>query len=268
MKPQNASDYKKYKLESTLEYERFEMLDFNRDVKKTKKLEASMRKWGWIPAYPCHVVKQKSNGKLLIKGGHHRFTVAATLNIPVLYVLCEDDASVFELEAASLNWSLDDYLTAYRRLGDNDYEQVYQWQQKHDLPLSSVISMLGGEVASSSNKQCQFKAGEYAVVTTDHITAVCDVVDAIKRKVKWGSESLIVQAMSRLVMAGQADLVRLKKKIANNPALLMKQPSLAHYMTMFEQVYNHQAKDKVPLVHLTDKVMKQRQKSFGKIEQE
>ena len=136
---------------TTTNYEMFQLLDFNRDVSKTRKLEASMKRHGYINAYPLHVVKE--NGKLRIKGGHHRFFVASKLGLPVAYVVCEDNASIHELEAATTRWSLDDYLTSYVRMGDADYIAIQKYQQRTGIATGLCVSMLGGEMASSGNKR-------------------------------------------------------------------------------------------------------------------
>ena len=84
----------------TSDYKKFELLPFNRDVARTRRLRASMLQHGWISAYPMYVVKQ-SNGQLGIKAGHRRFVVARDLGIPVKYVICKDTATIFELESGT-----------------------------------------------------------------------------------------------------------------------------------------------------------------------
>ena len=57
---------------------KFELCSFNRDLDKTQRIEESMKKHGYIPAYPIHCVKN-GTGKFKIKAGHHRFYVARKL---------------------------------------------------------------------------------------------------------------------------------------------------------------------------------------------
>ena len=94
----------------------FELLSFNRDVNKVKKLTASMTKHGWISAYPMNVV-MNGNGKFKIKDGHHRFEIACRLGIPFKYVICDDKSTIYELDGATNKWSTIDTLVSYCRDG-------------------------------------------------------------------------------------------------------------------------------------------------------
>ena len=72
-------------LQSTINYNLFELHDLNRDVEKIDRLKASMMRHGFIKAYPLHVMKN-GFGKLKVKAGHHRLTAAKDLGLPVFYV--------------------------------------------------------------------------------------------------------------------------------------------------------------------------------------
>lgn len=249
------------KLQTSTDYSQFEMLDFNRDVTKTRKLEASMRAHGWIPAYPAHVVKEK--GKLKIKAGHHRFTVAARLGIPVVYVICDDNSTVHELERATNKWSLQDYLTSYVRLGDQDYDAVSEYHKRTGITLHCCISLLAGECACSSNHLNRFKAGEYKVKNTKHAERVAKIIATIKSAgIKWATDKLVVQSVSRIVMCDAVNPDTLLQKIAKNKQLIEKQPSLSAYTEMFDLIYNHNSRNKIPLSFLVDKAMLERQATF------
>jgi len=253
------------KLQTSTDYSQFEMLDFNRDVDKIKKLEKLMKREGWIPAYPCHVIKEK--GKLKIKAGHHRFTVAVKLGLPIVYVVCEDNASVHELEEATNRWSVQDYLTSFTRLGDSDYDAVREYRARTGISLSACISMLAGECAGSSNQLNKFKHGEYVVKESKNAEIVADLVSIMKSHgAKWGAETPVVQSLSRLVTAGHADISRFKRKLAAHSVMLKKQRTIQDYCDMFEEIYNRGVKgDRVPLVFLTNETLRTRQSNFGKV---
>lgn len=151
------------KIQVTRNYDKFELLAFNRDVKRTTALERSMERYGWIDAYPMHVVP---NGgvKLKIKAGHHRFTVAKKLGLPIKYVVCKDQGeTIHELEVATTPWTLKNYLDSFVRCERPDYISVKEYHEKTGINLSQCISMLGGDLASSHNMGKKFKDGTYKV---------------------------------------------------------------------------------------------------------
>jgi hypothetical protein len=247
------------RLLKTTNYSLFSLTDFNRDVSKTKKLEASMKKHGFIEAYPLHVVKE--SGKLKIKGGHHRFTVAANLGLPIPYVICSDTSSIHELEDATIKWSMEDYLVSFVRLGDPDYIAVKKFNERTNIPLAMCVSMLAGETASSNNHRARFKNGEFSISkNTKNAEDVADIVGELKKcGVTWGASALCVGTLSRIVSAGHADIVRLKARIKANAGSIQKKANHDQFMEMWEDIYNKNSKSKrVPLAFLTDETMKER----------
>lgn len=248
------------KIESTTNYENFDLLDFNRDVSKTRRLETSMKKHGFIPAYPLHCVKE--NGKLKIKGGHHRFVVASRLGLPIYYVICSDNANIHELEAATNHWSINDYLVSFVRLGDPDYIEVQSYVDTTGIAPGLVLSMLGGELSSSNNKVVPFKIGEYKVTEKGRIHAgiIASITGIMKSSgITFAIERNCVFALSRIIYAGQVDIERFKKKIKSFPEHISKQANVDKYLGMFESIYNRQTQGpKIPLAVLTNNEIKAR----------
>src|SRR5690606_38818698 len=108
--------------------------------------------------------------------GHHRFTVARKLGIPVKYVVCDDAATIHELEKATTRWSIKDFLVSFVRCGDPAYITVYEYHKRTGIQISACISMLGGESAGSSNKNEDFKAGQFRLGDPTNANTVADLV--------------------------------------------------------------------------------------------
>ena len=56
----------------TNNYGKFVLSPFNREVKRTWRLEQSLLKYGWLDEYPMAVTRLP-DGKLRIDDGHNRF---------------------------------------------------------------------------------------------------------------------------------------------------------------------------------------------------
>jgi hypothetical protein len=130
----------KDRLQSTKNYDLFELHDLNRDVERIEKLKTSMRRHGFINAYPMHVMKNGS-GKLKVKAGHHRLSAAKDLGIPVYYVVSDDNASIQELENATNPWTMKDYLTSYVRQGRPEYIEVYKYVEETGISLTPAAGI-------------------------------------------------------------------------------------------------------------------------------
>lgn len=240
-------------------YKLFEMTPFNRDTRKLRYLEHSMRKHGWIDAYPMHVFRNGS-GKLQIKAGHHRFVVAQKIGIPVKYVECKDTASIFELEKATVRWSMNDYLVAHCRSGLQEYLTVRDYCDESGITLQAAISMLGGNAAGSGNFQQAFKEGNYKIrKDCNHAEVIKDLVLFIKRcGVPFYNSAPFVHALSRVALVEEFNPSHMKQKVRAFAAYLEKKATLEQYIQMIQEIYNRQSQKKIPLAFLADETAKRR----------
>jgi hypothetical protein len=242
----------------TKNYGLFVLCDFNRDVGKIAKLKELMAREGYIGAYPLHVVRM--NGKLHIKAGHHRFTAARELGIAVPYVVCEDQATIFELEGATRPWKMSDYLAAYVRLGGADYIELQKFVKETGISLQiSALLMFGYSTEGNGRIHQVFKQGKFRVKDRKRAHVVADIVSAFASAgVKFASDTLLVGAIARATLADGFDSGRLCAKIKTFSQFIEKQPNQERYMEMLEDLYNRQARDKYPLAFMADQAVKSR----------
>jgi hypothetical protein len=249
-------------LQSTKDYTKFELCQFNRSVEKTKNLCESMKKHGYIPAYPIHCVKLP-NGKLQIKGGHHRFEVAQELGIAVFYVVSSDDATIHEIEDATNPWTQRDYLESFVNCGYPNYVRLKSFHKRTKLPIGVCVSMLSGESASSgNNKGRKFRTGEF-VITEDgikHAEMVADVVAFCGELGIKSLDAIFVQAISRCLFVPQFSVETFKRRCEANVSMFRLCRSVADQTELFEMIYNRQATvaNRLPLAFLTNQVMMSR----------
>jgi hypothetical protein len=247
------------KLLSTTDYSIFETAHTNRNIGNTKKLEASFRKHGFIPAYPLHVIK--AEGKLVIKAGHHRFTIASKLGLPVWYIVSNDNITITEAEDATNKWSIADFAISHQRVGDKNYMDVIEYHERTGIAIGMCISMLGGEMASSGNKRTSFKEGTYKTCPNQyHANTIEMLVLTLKSAgIKWATDCKVIQSLSRIVSAGHADIDQLKKRIVSNSAFIVKKQNLEQYMDLWQEIYNRNSKgQRLQLVFLTNETIKER----------
>lgn len=238
---------------SSLNYDKFELLEFNRNTKTTASLELSMKKHGWISAYPMHVIKDRVTGRYKIKAGHHRFVAAKKLGIPVKFVVCEDISTIYELEKATSRWTLQDYLISNVRLGNLAYMAVDEYVQKTGIPLSFAISLLGGDGAGSHNKQAVFKTGMFKLGDVRHAHQVADLVLHMKDiGIEFAANNVLVQAISKVLFVKNFSPERFKNKISVHTYIFKKKDTTDGFLDSIEDVYNSHAgaKGKIPLAFL------------------
>jgi hypothetical protein len=245
-------------LHSTKDYTKFELCQFNRNVEKTKHLRDSMKKHGYIPAYPIHCVKAAS-GKLQIKAGHHRFEVAQELGIAVYYVVSNDDATIHELEKSTIQWSQKDFMQSFVRCGNTHYIRLQEFHERTGMPLGICIAMLSGRTASSRSKVGKFKYGEFVI--DEQGAAHAEQVAAIVRfcgdaGIK-ANDSIFIQAVSRCLCVSQFSAETFKKRCESNVSMIRPCRTLDEQTELFELIYNRNATaaNRLPLAFLANQAM-------------
>jgi hypothetical protein len=239
------------------DYNQFELCLQNRDLRKTKELEKSMRKYGFWADKPLTIVRE--NGKLKIKDGHHRFFVAKSLNIPFYYVINEHNPSLTEINLTVNYWVLKDYLTSYVREGRQSYIFVNKYMERYGITINNAISMLSGNTAGTHNYVDKFKEGIFEIKDISHAETVGDMILYCKQiGIKWASNDLFVRAMSKILQVPKVNINILKRKLNTHKALVEKQPSLEGYINMIDAIYNRASQSKIPLAFLANEEARKR----------
>ena len=252
------------KIQESVRYELFVVNPFNRDVTKTKHLEQSMRRHGFIDAYPLHVVLGQG-GRLIIKAGHHRFHVASSLGIPVKYVICNDGAEIHELERATNQWSIEDYLNSFSRQGHEAYQEIREFSNETGIRVSQCISIFRGETGLTGNGVAPFKDGRFQIKTRVFAERIRPIVAMCKAyNVCCSTNKLFIQALLEMFVLEEFSDVVFMQKIKSHPHLFVKKALLVDYEQMIEDVYNRQSKNKVNLAFLARTKAKERQRTFGR----
>lgn len=236
----------------------------NRDTKNFHELVKSMERFGFIDAYPLHVVRGAKNA-LILKGGHHRLAAAIELNIPVKYVVCDDGgASVQEMEAGGPGkWKNVDYFESFCNQGLSDYVAVRDYCKRTGITIISAVSLFGGQVASGSNFTQKLIRGEF-LIKNHKLPASVARISGVARDCGFSgyANKMFIAAISKTALTEAVDLERLGSRMKAHKYLLVKYPSVSGYMNMLEEIYNRNSKDRLPLVFLADEARKCRNPKF------
>jgi hypothetical protein len=245
-----------------MDYDIFDLHKINRQVGNVRALRQSMQDFGWLDAYPMFTVRNGGE-KLLIKDGHHRFTVAMDLGIPAKYVICDDDgASIHNLQKATRVWNLADYLHSYARGKDPNYEYVQNYCRRTGFSVAHAAALLSGQAAASSgNVRDKFKAGKFVVRETEYADRVAWVVMSVEKAgFAHARNSRFIAAISRVMFVPSFDHQRFINKVKVHLATMGNRPTISEYCQMIDDVYNRQARDKVNLAWQADQIAAKRQK--------
>lgn len=242
-------EIEKNKLLMTDDYSLFLVSPFNRDVERMGPLMASMRRHGFIAAYAIHCNIDEI-GRLVIKAGHHRFEAAKALGIPLYYIVCDDDASIPDLERATQTWKLRHYVESHARSGHYGSACIAAVSKRTGISESTVASILGGESANSGNKLEAIKNGTFKPSKdgSERMDKVESVVSAMKEaKLTFATKKQFIIALVKMLFLPEFEEAVLIKKLKTNPQLFTNCPTEDHFLEMIEYAYNHSRTVKLPL---------------------
>lgn len=251
-------------IQETENYARFELLPFNRNVRKVASLRDSMQKYGFLDAYPLFCLPTKGSKQILrIRDGHHRFHVARELGLPIKYVQVDSEVSVAELAAATQPWNLMDFVISGARDGDEDLIQLEDMQREIGLPVSITASFMAGYAVDSASVSRAIRGGYYRVTPegVKHLLRVADLAAHCATSGAGFTRRIgFLRAISRILFVEELDVQELKDKITAYPQLLTEHRNVDEYTRMLEELYNFQRRaNRLPLFFLAGEAMKERE---------
>lgn len=253
------------KLQVTKDYDLFELHPFNRLLHKDRVLRESMRKHGFMPSSPIHVIKN-SNGKLKIIRGHHRFANGKELGLQIWYIIDETNKDIFDLEGGKSKWSISDFAYARASGGDENCLKVIEFMKKHNLPLGAAASLIGGESAGSGNKAKQIRTGTFHIGDLRHANQVVLITDRCRElKIPFATSSAFVVAVSFVLRVKEFNLNLFIHKLNLNGSQMRKRGTVKEYLEEIDALYNYgSSKSRIPLAFKATQVARQRHLTFGR----
>lgn len=236
-------------LKSTTNYGMFVAHENNRGLQppKHKVLEESMRKHGFIPAFPV-MTTELPNGKLKIVAGHHRHAIAQTLSLPVWYVVVENEVDIFELESSTAQqWDLEDFAIARAAAGNESAALAARLSRDTGINMGFMLAALAGE-NTTGNVSKRIKSGSYhgAYVAETHvllsyIKRLRDAIGDVARKTSF------CWAISACMKTPGVNMEQLIHKIEINQSKLRPFSTRNDCLSVLEEIYNQKARERFSL---------------------
>lgn len=240
------------KITQTRNYDQFASDETNRPINKKhnnvlRKLEASMKQYGFLP-FPI-LVKREGN-KFKILDGQHRFAIAEKLKLPFYYVETDrDDIKISNTAECQRPWSIGDFVSSYAAQGQKNYLELKAFAESFGLPFARAAAILSGNGAGS-NGAGSLKDGGFVVKDRAYAERIASIVSSLRQIIPWVATSNSLNAISRFVRVSEFDDQQLIKKAAAHSYLLKKQPTTETYSQMYDEVYNHASRQRIPLAFL------------------
>lgn len=226
------------KIQATKNYRLFERSMENRplDMKKHRKLEQSMKAYGFLPCFPI-VCCRNGDKHLIVKDGQHRLAVAETLGLPVHWTEEAIDFDVAVVNSTAKTWVLADYAQKHAANGKKAYKDGLEFVQIHGLPVGTAFSLLGG-VTSFSAVSSRFIDGTFVIKDRQWADSVAGIYGPLVQFCPAMKNARFVEACMYVCRVDGFDPKRLLHNAERCREKLVAYRTRDAYLDMLEEVYN------------------------------
>lgn len=171
----------------TTDYNMFNIMKGNRDLRKISDLEKRMNNTKGYPFYLPIIV----NDKFEIIDGQHRYFLCEKHNKPIRFIKQEDAniEDIITINIANNKWLLSDYIKSHADRGNGYYQMVYNLKIKSEVELGdiSILSLMttDGKIYGEN----YLKSGKLVLDPTksmmnwyDNYPKYLDIVNILKSK--------------------------------------------------------------------------------------
>lgn len=253
------------KIQATKNYRLFARNADNRplDIKKHKRLELSMKQYGFLRCFPIVCCRDK-NGNLIVKDGQHRLALAESLGLTVYWVEEDVDFDVAVINCTSKVWAIRDYAQKHALNGKAAYEEGMTFAENHKIPMGTAFALLAG-TTSLNNVMDAFVQGTFRVKDRAWADAVASIYGPIVAMSPHKHNARLLEACMAVCRVQSFDAKRLISGAEKCREKLLSYSTREAYLDMLESVYNFNRQKLVGLKAEAMMVMRERNATVASV---
>jgi hypothetical protein len=183
--------------------------------------------------------------------GQHRLLAAAQLGLLVYYQTVKGLTleNVMTINTTSKSWSVKDFVLSHIELGNPNYAELLAFSEEYGLSLSTSAALLAGLGASGGNVSTAIRTGKFTVNTPGTAKSVAVLLNELAPMADFAlkSDRKFAGALSILIHQDDFDSKRLAAKLRVHGKKIERRLNTRYYLLQLEEIYNHNAHDKVVL---------------------
>lgn len=226
------------------------------DIRKHRKLEASMKLYGFLDCYPI-IVYRDDKGLWVVKEGQHRLSLAETLGLPVYYVETAVDFDIALVNNTQKPWALIDYARKHAGNGIKSYQEGLVFMGEYKLPISKAFCLLAGTTVFSNFYE-SFIDGTFRIKDRPWANAVAGIYAPLVDLSKAVKNDRMIEACMAVCRVSDFDPKRLLSNAERCREKLVAYSQRDSYLQMLEEVYNFGRKQLVGLKSMAIMAMRER----------
>ena len=235
-------------LRMTYDYDLFKFNRNNRviNLNNRQKLFESLTENGFIKSFPLTVKMDHNDDKLEILDGQHRFVICKKMNLPVYYVIIENDFNIAKINSTSIAWTVDTYIESYCKQGLKQYIDIKNFKEKHGFSYSQACALLAGTVCHT-NVMRAIKNGTYKIKDLIFAEKVAKLSNEILEVYEGAKRRTFLDVLYGICKLDDIDLNRLVKNCKKYSHLIKSYTNRKETLRMLEEIYNYKRSNLYPL---------------------
>lgn len=225
------------------------------DMKKHKKLQQSMERYGYLKSFP--IVVRKEGDVYIVKDGQHRLMIAQKLGLEVWWVEEDVDFDIAAINSTAKTWVLKDYAERYAEGGLADYQEGLDFAKSHGLALGTAFALLAG-TTTFSNIHDNFIDGTFQVKDRAWADAVIGIYVPLSTMSSDLKNVRFIEACMAVCRVPSFCPTRLLQGAKKCREKLVSYSTRDAYLDMIEAIYNYGRTQLVGLKSLATMAMRER----------
>lgn len=248
------------KVSVTKDYRLFLRSPDNRptDAGKHRRLRDSFQKYGFLSAFPI-VCRRNSDKRLVVVDGQHRLMFAESFQVPVYYIVTEDDFSTSEVNSTALVWTVYDHAKHFAEKGVDEYLELLEFHELYALPIGTAAAMLAGVQSYARYVANSFVTGDFKIKDREWAHRVATLYTNLVRLNKVVRSNPMLQACMAVCRVKNFDQKRLLQNSERCRDKLVSYSTRDAYLEVLEEIYNYGRKQLISLK--IDAIMAMRDRS-------
>ena len=226
--------------QKTKDYEKFTLLDFNRDVdsRHVKKLKDSISKFGYLHSNPIIV-----NSGFEIIDGQHRFVACKEMGLPIEYEVIVDanDSIMIDLNNTAKGWTINNFINHYARKTKNqNYLRLQRLVSTTSLGPSVILGLAKGTTCGGTDSSA-IRLGTLKFSLDDElrVTSYLKKVEKISKLLKQKVTGKFCSGLITLSKYKGFKWDTLESKALKYPTMAYPCRTAEEYAMMFKDLYNY-----------------------------
>jgi len=220
------------------DYSKFVLNEFNRDPGHYKKVLESISANDYTQYQPILVDKNMN-----IVDGQNRFLACKELGLPI-YFIVSTEIHIFaaaDINQASKNWSMQDYVQHYSKRGKAPYTKMLDLCAKYGQRIS-VIAQFGKMVDGVKSHTDNVKKGDFTFRDDIDVDGFFQHLATFQKYYKFSTNERFVKALLKMYMHPEYSEKTMANKLRIVSAIVHDQPNVELMLGELVKLYNYKSR--------------------------